>query len=266
MYDNENYKDIFQKALKARPQNGRGQRAKLAQYLQCQPTYISHVLAGSLDFTLEHAEKTCRYLAFTEAETTYLLHLVGRDRAGTIGLKQFYQSKIDEIRSRENEVKQQVAISEQISNLDRAEYYKSWHYAAIHILVTIPKFGSVDDIAEALSLAPQIVANVVEFLVRAGLIKHNGKIFEATSTVVHLERHYPEINAHHNNLRLKAMDAISSPRDENLHFSTMLTCSHGDFAALKTKLLACIKDCAETIKASESEKLGAINIDLFSIL
>src|ERR1035437_10098047 len=73
-----------------------GIKSGIAKALNCQPTFISQVLASRSEFNLEQGERVSGYLGLTSDETRFFLLLIQRTRAGTQGLKRIIDEQIQE--------------------------------------------------------------------------------------------------------------------------------------------------------------------------
>lgn len=265
IYDHDDYRAFLSSRMTAAPKRGRGLRGQLAQFIGCQPTFVSHVFAGRYDFSLEQAEATCRFFDLSDDESRYFLLLVSATRAGTASLKAFYENEIKVARNSALAVKKVIGDREELSDEDRARYYQSWHYAAIHMLLTIPHFETIDQISAAMKLPKNLVTDVIKFLTSIGLIRREGISYEVVTDLVHLDNTKPQIYQHHANLRHKAVDHLAAQTSEDLFFSTFLTISKADIPQVKQKLLNAIQGSAELIQNSPSESLCGLNIDFFCL-
>jgi len=65
------------------PEKTRGYRKRLADEAGCQPSYLSQMLKGSVELTLEQAERLCGFWKLDELEAEIFLNLVLMGRAGS---------------------------------------------------------------------------------------------------------------------------------------------------------------------------------------
>ncbi len=265
IHDYTDYRLLLHDAMRQQAPKGRGQRAALASYLKCQPTYISHVLSGRADFSLEQMEAACRYFEFSAGSSHYALILLSRERAGSRPLRDYYQQQIQALRREALELKHKVGSHSEITPQHRAQYYSSWHYGAIHMLLTIPGFQDTNSISQRLRLKPTVVSETLDFFRNIGLIAFEGGTIKVLQESIHLDRDAPEVLAMHTNHRLKAISALAESGDEKFHFSTYFSCSQELLPKLRKKLLDAIESCATIIKASPSETIAAINIDFYEM-
>ena len=67
-----------------------GLKGKLAQHIGCQGTYLSQVLKGTAELSLEQAFLASDFFGHTEEEKKYFILLHQKDRAGNKDLKKFF--------------------------------------------------------------------------------------------------------------------------------------------------------------------------------
>lgn len=259
------YREVIKEAMKLKSRKGRGQRAALSTFLRCQPTYISHVLSGRAEFSLEQVEAACRYFGFTITQQHYLILLVNWQRAGTKELKQYFRSLLDRSLQESREIKNVVGNKSHLSDKQRAEYYRTWRHAAIHMLLTIPDYNNVAKIAQQLRISESKVQETIEILHSSGLIQIVDNEIKVLHETLHLDRTDPEIQTFHTQHRLKALEALSEVKETDLHFSTFFSCAAEDLPKLKDALLKTIESLAAILKKSSPDTIGGLNIDFYEI-
>lgn len=265
LFDYDDYKVLLNALIESKPQGGRGQRKLLAEAIHCQVAYITHVLSGDNHFSLEQAEAAGRFFALTKEELEFLLALVQYNRAGTPSLKKLLSSQIEELRKKNNLLKHRLKIKESLPPEDQATYYSSWHYAAIHILLTIPEFDTTDSIAHRFSLSRKRVLEVLEFLLRMGLIKKEQNKYIVISNMLHLDPRSPLISKHHANWRIKVLHDLENIRESSLHYSLTFSISKKDLSKVREVLTTALQDCADIIRPSKEEDVAALSVDLFTL-
>src|SRR5436309_876532 len=118
----------------------------------CRPAYISRVFQGTADFSLEQAEKLSRALGHHFSEKNYFLLLLQKSRSGTAGLSEYFESLIQKVIDDRLMLKNRLPVKRVMTPEHEAIYYGSWHYAALHILASIPKFRSAELMSSRLGL------------------------------------------------------------------------------------------------------------------
>jgi uncharacterized protein (TIGR02147 family) len=261
IFDYDDYKDYL-KALADR--SPRGFKKKLAEDAGCQTAYVSHVLNGSAHFNWDQTEAIGTGLGLPPQEKEFLLLLLEFTRGASPGLKKFLRQKMDQLREAHLSIKDRVKVRGNLSKQDQAQYYSVWYYAAIHVILTIPKLQTKEAIAEALSLDMKLVTQVLEFLVSVGLASKDLNKYKPGASV-HLEKSSPLITQHHTNWRLKTIHAFESGKEDNLHFSSVVTISQKDFQKIRSMLIKEIEAAVEVIKASKEETTAVLAMDFFEL-
>jgi hypothetical protein len=104
----------------------RGLRQKISEHIQCQPSYLSQVLNGNPDLTLEQAQRLNGFLHHTSIESRYFILLVQLARAGTQDLKELFLDQIKEIQKSRFDLKKRLKTTEDIPESAQNRYYSAW--------------------------------------------------------------------------------------------------------------------------------------------
>jgi uncharacterized protein (TIGR02147 family) len=259
------YRDYKVYLLAVAEEQERGFRKRLAAAARCQTPYISHVLNGGAHFSWEQAEAISRYLQHSSLETEYFLLLVEFTRAGTPSLRAFLERKLDEFRDSHFDLKARVGIGETVDEQIRLRYYSSWHYSAIHILLSVPGMDTADVIARHLRLPHSLVADCLEFLCSARLAERKGSKFGIGSMWMFVDRTSPLIVRHHTNWRLQAIRSLETMRDSDLRYSSIYSMSAEDYQHIRKQLVSEIERVVETVKKSDPEEVCVMNLDFFRL-
>ncbi|MCC6278544.1 MAG: hypothetical protein IT289_11575 [Oligoflexia bacterium] len=71
IFSYRDYKRFLLDLIKSSPNNGRGLRKKLAEFIGCQNTFITHVFSEKNELSLEQAEATARFFGLNREETEF---------------------------------------------------------------------------------------------------------------------------------------------------------------------------------------------------
>src|SRR5213595_3742322 len=82
------YRSYVSDLLASQPKKGHGFRSKLATVIGCRPAYITLVLKGQANLSLEQADLLCAHFGLTSEEADFFLLLVQFERAGSASLRQ----------------------------------------------------------------------------------------------------------------------------------------------------------------------------------
>jgi hypothetical protein len=246
--------------------NRSGLRKALASAIQVHTSYVSNVLKGIADFSLEQGEAINTFFAHTEDEGEFFLLLVSRDRAGTQKLKRRFESRIQKLRDERSNISKRLKIDNTISEKDRELFYSSAMYGAIHVLTSIPGYGTVEKISQTLHLPKSRVAEAVEFLLRIGVLLRDGDSFAPGSRHVHLGNDSALILKHHSNWRLHTLSALQFVDKDDLHYSAAISLSHEGAFKVKEALLEALNKTVGIVKESEVETAFVLNFDFYKLI
>lgn len=247
------------------PSHGHGLQAKVAEVCGCNPSYISQVLNGAPNLTLEQAVAISDWLGHSKLEGKYFLTLVQISKAGSLALKKVFQEEAQELKQSSLNIKKRVRIDTDLTTEEQSTYYSEWTYAAIHVALTIPNLRTVEAIANHFQLSNKKVHKILKFLDSVHLAKREGEQYLPTKTQLHLASDSVMIPKHHANWRFKAVRSIEEQEGVDLHYSTVVSLSRKDFEKLHGNLLKMIEEFQSVVKPSPEEELASFNLDFFKI-
>jgi uncharacterized protein (TIGR02147 family) len=266
VFDNKDYRSYLSQALDQRAETERGQRMRLARFIEVHPTYITRILDGRADLSPEQAQKVNEFLGHTPAESRLFLSLVLYARAGTKNLKDIYEEEIRKQKDEKSLLKNKTRFNRVLSAEEQARYYSSWYYAAIHICVSVANFNTKESISMALSLTPVTVNEVLEFLTEIGILSRNGTDYRQGETNLFLTPDSPFIGKHHLNWLAQAIVSLDERKEGDFHYSSVSSCSQEDKKKAREVLLNAANEIRTiTSSSKKSETLFAWNIHLFGL-
>lgn len=265
IFDFKDYKKYLEFIETQKPYKGRGFRADLARSANCQTAYISQILNGKAHFSLEQAHSLNKILFHSKEESQYFLTLVELARAGTSGLKSYFQEQLNEQVEKFLNLKKRFNVKETLSPEDQSLYFSQWTYAAVHMAVTLPQLQSPKAIASYLQISEAQTAKVLQFLTSRGLIEQEKEKFKLGTTRMHLGSEEAMIQKHHTNWRLQALKALESASVKELHYSSVVSLSEEDVLKIKSNLVKEIDDYNAIVKDSKEETLYCLTIDFFTL-
>lgn len=265
IYEYRDYRQYVIDRLSSLPKS-RGARTKVAKAMRVHNTFVSQVLGGRAHFSLEQAEELSRFLGHTEQESEFFLLLVGFSRAGSKGLRQYYEGKLDEAVRARSELKNRLRHEKVLIPEEQIVYYSAPEYAAIHMLLGIAEYQleSVVRISDRTKLSPKRTAEIIEFLIRTGMAKHEGPTIRISPTQMHLGRDAPMIARHHTNWRIEAIKSVVGETPQDLHYSTVVTIAKKDVQSIKKIFLNALEEIHGIARdSSPDEELLCYCVDLF---
>ncbi len=243
-----------------------GSRKALAAALQVHTTYVSQVLKEKADFSLEQGEAINTFFNHTEEEGDYFLLLLMKDRAGSTKLRKRFEIKIQKMRDERLNISKRLNADNAISEKDRERFYSSALYGAAHVLCSLPHYQNVPALAEALSLPRNKTAEVVEFLIRIGVLKTARDRLVPGPRHVHLGNDSEMILKHHINWRMHSISNLQFLDKEDLHYSACLSVSNAGAFQIKENILESLKKTVAIVGEAQAETGYVLNFDFYKLV
>ncbi len=265
LFEFTDYRSYLQQALPVKGEE-RGARSRLAEALGTQSAFVSQVLGGLAEFSLEHGMKISRFLNHGKEEREYFMLLLHHGRAGSKDLRDHYEEQLRAIRTKRREVRERVdAKRPELSDADKALYYSSWQYAAVHMCLANPLTQSKKDLAERLGLGQTRVTKILEDLMSMGLARQEGARFIGSYGRLHLPSDSPLIAKHHTNWRTRVLQSLDDPAPQDMHYSVVMSISPKAAEEIRSVLLNAIQSMDPIIKEAKDEQVYVLAMDLFDL-
>ncbi|MGE0631818.1 MAG: TIGR02147 family protein [Pseudobdellovibrionaceae bacterium] len=242
-----------------------GRKGKLAEKMRVQPAYLSLVLKGKADLSLEQADLAAEFFGFSADETHFFILLVQRTRAGSKKLKDYFSQQIEEILKNRMNLVRRLGEQKTLSPVDQAHYYSAWYFGAIHMATTVPALGTRHALNQFFRLPLKKISEVLEFLIQCGLVVEEKGVLKSGSTQIRLGRESVQLTRHHSNMRVLAVESLEREETQDLHYSAMVSLSESDAIKVKDLILETLKSHLQLIRDSKEETVYAYNIDFFSL-
>ena len=263
----DNAVDYLQCHLNSLPDRGRGIRSQWAKAAGCQLAFISHVLNGRYQLSLEQAEAISRHIGHSKEEREYFIILVQRGRSSTVSLKNFFTDMLNERLMHHENIRERMKIQQTLPVEDQAIYYSRWFYSAVHMLLTIPQYQTAAAIEKYLSLSSSQVRECLDFLESRKLIRANKDHYVVEGVFLHVGKDSALYFHQQNIWRQKAIEAINIGREapHEIHFASVFSLAESDLKKVQEILLTAIESSTEVIRPSKEEKLYGICLDFFEV-
>lgn len=265
VYEYFDYKEFINDQIESLSGGVRGMRKKLAEAMNCQVSYVTTVLNGTAHFSFEQTAGCCRFFNLNEAEAEFLILLVQFARAGSEPLKEILSKQIEKSRENQLRLKNRLKMKSSISLEHQIEHYSSWDYAAVHVLLSIPKFQTVEKLANKLGLSTNRVDRILRLLVGSGLAEKKAGKYKISDSQIHLGSDSHLIARHHTNWRLRNIKEFEEPSAESLHYSGAVTLSEDDFKVVKSILSRALTRSFKVIKSSKEECGSVLCLDWYKL-
>lgn len=259
------YKELINDLIREMPKNGRGIASRLAKNISVNTTYISQVLSGDKNFSLEQGLKVARFFDFNELEKEYFMLLINKERSGSFELTKFYEEKISKLKVEFQQVKNRVGKSAELTDEEKAVYYSDWKYQAIKLSTDLEDCNNLREISTRIDVPISKLHHIYDFLLKKNLITQHKNKLEMGIAKTHIPASSPLVKHHHVNWRLKAIEELDRLESDELAFTAPLTISKKDFQLVRNEILELIQSISKRVENSKSEEIACLNIDWFKI-
>lgn len=243
-----------------------GLRKQLAAAIPVHTTFVSQVLKGRAEFSLEQAEAINGFLEHTDDEGEYFILLLLKERSENLKLRARFDRKIKAMRDERLNIQSRLDVQGEISLKDRERFYSSHIYGAVHVLTGIPDFKTVDALADATKTSRGRMRDIVDFLLRLGVLKEIAGELSPGPAHVHLSNESELILRHHTNWRMHTINNLQFLDRDDLHYSAGLTLSREDAFRVKESILQNLKSNVDIISKSQEEVAYVLNFDFYKLL
>ena len=266
IFSAKNYREIVELNLRSADGQNRRGVSKLAAHLKVHPTFISKMLDGNADFSMEQSVVFAQYANLSEAETEFFIDLVNHDRAGNTETKKFFAARLRRHLTERNNLHKRLRSSRSLEIADQVAYYDTWIPQAIHALCQTMGRHSAASIANHLRISKNAAIDAISKLKDMELLRENGDFWVSTELFVHTGKDSPLINRLHLNWRQKTIqDLLSGHASDGLHFSGVASIDISTAEKIEALLVNCIQSTKSHIAASPSEKIYAISLDFYGL-
>ena len=242
-----------------------GYKSRLASAMGSPPSFLSQVLHRHVELSLDHGIRLARFWSLSNLEQAYFQDLISLSRAGSHELKDYLQGRLTQARTQAQDLSQRFERPKISSTDEQWTYYTTWYFGAIHLLLTIPGFRTIEKIAQKLHLPAEQVEEALRALEQMGLVKAHEKSWKVTQKSIHLPKTSAASPVNHWIWRQKGIESIHRAKPDDLHYTSLHTLSRRSVAILKGILLRAIDEIRKEVEPSPEEELVCINLDLFHI-
>jgi uncharacterized protein (TIGR02147 family) len=263
VFEFSDYRELLVRLLKSEGTRW-GAVGQIAAAIGCQRSYLSKVLHGKAELTMDQAHAVARYLSLSLRATEYFLALVERSRAASPAFRAHIEKRLAALKREQENLSEKVERPRAPEDFRHAVYYSVWYYSAVHILTSVPGFQAPAAIAGRLQLPSSLVLDALKQLAEMGLVEKNGRGWNFKAEI-HVPAQSPLVALHHGNWRQRAVIDSARANDGGIHFTTVQAVSKADFERIRQNLLQFIQATARLAAPSPSEELYNFNCDLFRV-
>ncbi len=239
--------------------------SSLAECAQVHTTFMSHVLSGIKNLSLEQAIPIAHKMSLSRLERDYFLCLIQLDRAGTVALKEYWKDQKKIIENEKNKMSSRVGEHHELDDQQRAIFYSSWIYVAIFVATSVNDGSTLSEISEHFKISLEKTEEILNFLVKTGVCYFENGLFKMGKTVIHVPDESPFVVKHHMNWRVKAMERLDHRSKQDVFFTSPMSLSKADRKKVRELFAHTIQQALKICKDSPAEEVICLNVDLFSL-
>jgi len=241
-------------------------KTQLAEAAGWQPSFFSQVLAGKTILMPHHAVGLAQFWALTESETEYFVELVHFARAGGADHRRYIERRLKKLRVENENLSLRYKKETFSTDFGKAAvYYSSWHYTAVHMLLTVPAFRTSEKISKRLGISVEAVQAALRVLENLGLATKQGVQWSATNHNIHIEKSSPLHQLNHHHWRQQSILRSVDQRQEDLLYTALYSLSVSDWLRIRALCLKFIDESRGIVQASPAEELICFTMDVFKV-
>jgi hypothetical protein len=267
VYQAKTYRDYVRASLAGGEGGRRGAVKRLAEHLRCHSTYVSQVVSGKADLSVDQAMRFCGYCELPSDQTEYFLDLLQRDRAGTKEARAHFQTRIDRRLAELSDMKKRWQIAETLTAEQELKYYANWIPQAVHLYCQLPGSHTVESIAQALGLGTDKITKVIADLESLGYLGNGPRGWRSLRDTVHLGKDSEITARSHVHWRLKTIAELTErSRLPGTHYSSVITMNDKAAREIDALILQHIDATRSVILPAPSESLYVYCLDFYPLL
>lgn len=256
----EGYREILDFKLKENSRV-RGYKTTLAKLLRIPNSYLSHVLSGTNNLSLDQAAILCDFWKFDKTDSDYFITLVSLERSTSPVLREHLQTRLDEMRAQFNRYDALQLKNFSLDIEHALDYLSDWRLPVVHAAVNMPGYGSQEALATRLALSLEEIKTCLSKLAAFGLIEMVAGVWTLKQATIAVNIKMAK-NVFHHAMRDKAK-SVYQRDDDGIHSSLICTLSKSRYLELKEKIREFIKSVEEDVSAPPEEEVAALLIDYF---
>lgn len=263
IFEFDDYRLFLKRALSLGPKRGWGQKTRLAEAIGVNSTFVTQVLTGQKDFSLEQAKKVAEFFLLPTLEEDFFLILVLIARAGSKNLRDYFIEKKLSLRKNSLKLVKRLEAKKDLTDLERSIFYSSRVYSSVHLFTSLGSGKKLEEISVRFGLSSKQTLDIVQFLSSCGLIEKVQDVYRMSKSSTFIEKESPFAKSHHMNWRVKSIEKAEKLSDEELIYTGNYSLSKKDFLRIREELVRKIQEVLAVVKDSEAEELANLNIDFY---
>lgn len=258
LYGYADYKALLKDRLE------RGAQKVFAEYLGCQPAFLSQVLRGKPHLSLEQGILATEFFRMNRAESDYFMACLQYGRAGSEKLREFFLKKMESLAAAHRKVDSKIGAFAKIDAGAKLQFYSSWKYTLIHVLLSLPEKDQIETIERHTGLSRSEIQNALAMLLKNGIAQRKEGALRPSANRLHLDREDSLIGLHHRNFRALVLAELEEIKPDSIHYSVALAVSKADADRIREVLVEAVAQTEKIIRPSPEETVRVMCIDYFT--
>lgn len=238
----------------------------MAAACRIQKAYLSKVLGGQGHLSEDQLYLAAEFLRLNAGEREFLSLLHAHERCTVQARQRELTERIETIRRQhlqtETHITAKPAVG--ISN-ETAEYYLDPSMQLVHMFLTISRYANDPErIARELGMAKPQIADVLDRLVRLGIVSYKDGLYAVERGNQHLSPGSRVFEAYRTLMRLKTLEQV--PRvaaKDTYNFTVVFSANDETRAAIQARILDVIRSTESLVLKAPQEDVFQMTIDLF---
>jgi uncharacterized protein (TIGR02147 family) len=256
----------YRQYLKAKIQENaqvKGYKADLARGAGCQPSYLSQVLAGDHDLTLDQAAGMTAYWKLDSCNSEYFLTLVMLGRATSPYLKKMLEDKLNALQRDIPNSVTMVTDELKAPAYLAAKFFSNWYASAIHTALSLEGCGTVNGLSKRLGLSQREVEANLTLLHEMGLIENVEGVWVHKVHSFHFRGDFEKV--FHTSLLNKSIASMQDDEPNNTYQSFVLALSKKNLKELQSLISDFVKAISEigSKEHEQEEEIVGMSLNLF---
>lgn len=240
-----------------------GLKRKAAESLQVHTTFISQVILGKAELSLDQGERMNSFLSHNENEAEFFLDLIIFERASDAKLKKRFETRLKSQQIDRASIKSRLNTSQELRPEDHERFYSSHLFGLLHVLSSLAAFQTRKALIAATGFPSEITNDAIDFLLRLGVLKKIRDSIVPGPQHIHLGKESKLIARHHTNWRMASIQKLAFADPTDLHYSLTFSCSEQDMVRIRESVLQHLTTLTKLIEKSKEEKAMVYCFDLY---
>lgn len=265
VFEYEKFSEFLENTVVKNTKIKHGEKKEIAEFINIHPTTLSQVLNKTRALNDEQAFLLAKFFGLNEIECEYILLLHQIENSQNKIFKEALTKKKNKLKKRSNNLSERVEKDKEISDVDKAVFYSSWHYSCIWVFISLENGRTRDEIHQRTGIDKRQVSKVLDFLQQIGLCTEEEGKFVQQLGRMHLDKNSPHLKQHHINWRIKSIQKLDHPDDSDLNFTAPLSLAKKDFEKMREELVNFIQNLSSTVEKTNPEEVYLVNLDFIKV-